>query len=160
MHNFDHLYSTHYPKVRATIFRKVGNMEVADDLTQDTFIRVLAHVAKLDNHGNIEAYIFMTARSVVVDYLRSWKYRNDSQPELLEYGGAMMSDDIADDVSLAIDVRQTLSKLPPVERDVLVLHAVAGLKYDDIAAKHLKKSRHMAHYHLHWAKRHFAELYS
>lgn len=158
--DFTTLYAKYYGKIRVGIERRVSNFHLSEELAQEVFLRALTHMESLEKNGNIEAWLFTVARNIVADYYRSQRYRNDTAPELLEYGTFTEIEDFADSSAEAVDVRRTLDKLSQVERTVLLASNLEGLTYTEIAAKYLKKSRHMAHYHIVSAKKHFQEVYN
>ena len=64
------LYSDYSSYVKDYIRRKVGSVETAEDLTQETFIRVL-RVKSRDDIGNMQSYLFKIASNITVDYFRA-----------------------------------------------------------------------------------------
>lgn len=69
---FSKIYDQHIDKIYRFIFLKVNSQEVAQDLTSETFLRVWEKF-KQENKNPIEnpqAFLYQTARNLVIDYYR------------------------------------------------------------------------------------------
>jgi RNA polymerase sigma-70 factor (ECF subfamily) len=77
--DFSEIYDTHYQPVRSFISKMVGDKWVADDLTQDTFIKVQENVNGLKDPSKLEPWIFRIARNRCLDYFRSGSIQNKNQ---------------------------------------------------------------------------------
>ena len=77
----EELYKKYSEKVCYYLLDHVGKREVAKDLTQDTFKKVLRNKKRLSKVGNHEAWIFRIAHNTLIDYTRKKKEAplNDSQ---------------------------------------------------------------------------------
>lgn len=64
------LYSSHSGYVQDFIRRKVGSVEIAEDLTQETFIRIMRSKGQEDIQ-NVRSYLFKIAHNLTIDYFRS-----------------------------------------------------------------------------------------
>lgn len=69
----EQLYKSYSEKVCYYLLDQVGKREVAKDLTQDTFNKVLRNKQKLGKVNNHEAWIFRIARNTLIDYTRKKK---------------------------------------------------------------------------------------
>lgn len=67
-HYADHVY--HY------IFFLVRNKEVAEDLTQETFIKVFNHFNEFSRLSKLNTWIIQIAKNTTYDYFRSQKWRS------------------------------------------------------------------------------------
>ncbi|MGN7479771.1 RNA polymerase sigma factor, partial [Solibacillus silvestris] len=66
--DFDELYEQHFHKTYQYIRYMVSNAQLAEDLTQDTFLRIYkTNLAKIDNY---QKYTRQVARNLVYDYYR------------------------------------------------------------------------------------------
>ena len=74
------LYDRYAPRIYAYIYRRVGDVYLAEDLTGDTFIRVLQAVRS--EHGwrtSFQAWLYRIAHNLVVDHYR----RQPKLPEMV-----------------------------------------------------------------------------
>lgn len=69
MNNFSKLYEEYYTAVYKYFRKKVGEND-AEDLTQQTFVKLLAWIGCIDQIRSKKAMIFKVANSVLCDYLR------------------------------------------------------------------------------------------
>jgi RNA polymerase sigma-70 factor, ECF subfamily len=69
--DFYEAYEQHYDRVRNFILASVKNRWVADDLVQETFLRVLQNLAKVKDPAKLSSWIFRIAANLCQDYFRS-----------------------------------------------------------------------------------------
>lgn len=73
-----HIYEKFYPQMKYQILHIVGKHGNADDLVQDTVIRLIAHIELLQalHENQVMMYAIRTAKSVALDYMRKKSVRN------------------------------------------------------------------------------------
>ena len=69
MNNFSSFYEEYYSAVYKYFCKRVGEND-AEDLTQQTFVKLLAWIGCIDQIRSKKAFIFKVANSVLCDYLR------------------------------------------------------------------------------------------
>jgi RNA polymerase sigma-70 factor, ECF subfamily len=114
-----------YDNIYRYCYYKVGNAALAEDLTQDTFLKYFAHNAYLER-GKQMAYLYTIARNVCVDAFR--RKKPEPLTEELPDTRAM------EQLELKITVRQALDTLPEQERELMFLRYVNGLSVGEAAA--------------------------
>jgi RNA polymerase sigma-70 factor (ECF subfamily) len=139
------LFDRHHLAIFRYLLRMTGRKDVAEDLTQDVFVRVL-RAADASDLGNLErAWLFRVARNLLIDWQRR-AARNpvastleDSAGSGLPFHGAqgrqagtMSVSDPRPDV--ALDIRAALERLPEADRDAFLLRVVGGLGHEEIAS--------------------------
>ncbi|ADU28099.1 RNA polymerase sigma factor [Ethanoligenens harbinense] len=101
-----------------------GNYHDAQDILQDTFIR-LKHAGY--HSENAKAYVFAIARNLALTCLRERKRVEPAAPvEKAVRRGAGMEE--------TTELDEALSRLPPDERQIVLLHVLGGLKHRETAA--------------------------
>lgn len=70
--NIQELYEKYYSDVYKYFRKKVGEND-AEDLTQQSFVKLLAWIGCIDQIRSKKAFIFKVANSVLCDYLRKKK---------------------------------------------------------------------------------------
>jgi RNA polymerase sigma-70 factor (ECF subfamily) len=118
------LFVTHQQRLFRYFCRAVGRPEAARDLTQETFLRVSRSTGSFN--GNAGAWLFRIARNLVLDYHRA-RARRPEQEALGEQAARPASQDVS------AAVNEALALLSDLDRDVFLMHEVAGLRYDQIA---------------------------
>ncbi len=118
-----------------------GNREVAEDLFQETWIRVLVRGAQFDGRSRFDTWLFTIARNLVIDLSR--KRTMASLDEMSEAGDNERPFEIADDEPSPFqqfqtgedraEVHQVLVGLESNSREVLVLRFYEELSLEEIA---------------------------
>jgi RNA polymerase sigma-70 factor, ECF subfamily len=111
------------------LLRMTGRRDVAEDLAQDVFVRVLGGRGRdvLDTGDSHRAWLFRVAHNLLVDWQRRAARNPVAAGSPPEY-----PDKTRHDVALA--VREALQQLPDADREVFLLRVVGGLGHDEIAA--------------------------
>lgn len=122
---FAEIYNEIKTPVFTVIYRIVGKRDDAEDVMQDVFLRLLRHDASAPVLRP-RAYIFMMAHNMAVDKVRKKGF--EELPEDLPDG-----DDTIYGSCVRMDVESALAALPLGEREAVLLHLSAGLKFREIA---------------------------
>jgi RNA polymerase sigma-70 factor (ECF subfamily) len=113
------------------IWRMTGRRDVAEDLTQEVFVRVIRGLERYETRDREKAWLFRIARNLLVD--RHRRMRSGERD-----GGVreVRPDDASGGPTqeLAVQLQQSLNQLDDLDREVFLLKEVAGLGYVDIAA--------------------------
>jgi serine/threonine-protein kinase RsbT len=122
------------PMVRRIVGARVGNHPAAEDLVQETLVRVLAASARIDP-GMLEPYAIVTARNVIASMWRNDDRRQRNQHRVvdLRHPGAPDEQLLATEEQSA--VAQALTRLSGPERDVLLAHEVSGQDTRSLASQ-------------------------
>jgi len=141
---FDELYARYRSPLYNYIYRLVGDREGADDLLQDTFVKVYRALDSLPEGKGRTPWLYRIATNTCYDVLRRrrliswlpWGRRGDDDGE----SGTWQSEPVGDDGDLAgryavgEGVHEALRGVPAALRAPLLLHVVHGFGYADIAA--------------------------
>ena len=57
-------------KLRSFLLQRVSDEQVAEDLLQETFVRIHSKLGEIDDAQRINAWVFQIARNLVVDHYR------------------------------------------------------------------------------------------
>jgi RNA polymerase sigma factor (sigma-70 family) len=132
---FASLYDQHERQVYNLCLRITGSAEDAADATQETFLKVLERLEKLEGREvNLAAYLMTVARNASYDAIdrRRRALPTDELPEF----PAPMADGPEGHVlrdAHQEQVRVANLSLPPRQREVLALRELAELSYDEVA---------------------------
>jgi RNA polymerase sigma-70 factor (ECF subfamily) len=120
-----------------------GSRETAEDLFQETWVRVLERGHQYSVRWKFEAWLFTIARHLAIDLLR--RRRPESLDALIDAGGSTSPREVADPgtptplerLSQWEDAQQVaaaLAQLSPGYREVLVLRFLEDLELQEISA--------------------------
>jgi len=108
-------YEAQYDKIYRYCYYKVNNAAVAEDITQETFLRFLENSTYKENGKELN-YLYTIARNLCVDEYR--KRVTGELPEDLALEGAEEA------IVEGLDMRRALTKLSPMERELVLLRFV------------------------------------
>ena len=153
------LINQHRPALNHFIFRKLGTVDISDDILQDAYLR-LQHNPALTDIDNPRAFLFRIVANLVIDYQRSSSNRlpHDSDEEVLH----AIADDASepDEHCLTIQrldlINTALEELPDKCRQAFYLNRVEGYSHSEIAEQ-LQMSQSMVAKHLFKAMTHCRE---
>jgi RNA polymerase sigma-70 factor, ECF subfamily len=136
MPSWDELVRQHADRVYRLAYRLSGNQHDADDLTQETFIRVFRSVQNYQP-GTFEGWLHRITTNLFLDMVRRRaRIRMEALPEDYDRVPAdePNPEQIYHDSRLAPDLQAALDSLPPEFRAAVVLCDIEGLSYEEIGA--------------------------
>lgn len=107
-----------YNRIYRYCFYKMRNSAVAEDITQEAFLKYFAQNKNL-KRGEDTAYLYTIAKNLCVDHFR--KKREDALT------GDYPQEDFCDDSDTKIAVREALEKLGEQHKEILLLRYLGGL---------------------------------
>ncbi len=130
------------PSVHNLIFSIIREPHAAQDLAQETFIRMLLNIKNYEFRAPFRAWLFRIAVNLCRDYLRKKKVRKimtpfQTDPDTGEQ--QIFVDESADPIKSFEDnermklIYKAIDKLPKSSRVVLVMREIQQLSYDEIA---------------------------
>jgi RNA polymerase sigma-70 factor (ECF subfamily) len=134
--------------VFSLIFRMVRDRELAEDLAQDTFIKVLNHIDRYRPEFKLSSWLFKIANNVAIDHLRRRQLDTvsiDGSPHAQSADAIeATSFDVVDQQETALDelearelgtaIERAITSLRPEYRSCIMLRHVEGRSYEEIAA--------------------------
>src|ERR1700754_1194302 len=134
--SWDDVVREHADRVYRLAYRLTGNPHDAEDLTQETFIRVFRSLADY-KPGTFEGWIHRITTNLFLDMVRRRsRLRMEGLPDdtdrLVDDGPS--PEEGYSDTHLDPDLQQALDELAPEFRAAVVLCDVEGLSYEEIGA--------------------------
>lgn len=134
--------------VFSLVLRMVRDRELAEDLTQDTFVKVLSHLDRYRTDFKFSSWLFKIANNVAIDHLRHRQLDTVSidGSRLAATSDAVEASrfDIPDESENALGemearelgsaIEQAISSLRPEYRSCILLRHVEGRSYEEIAS--------------------------
>jgi RNA polymerase sigma factor (sigma-70 family) len=122
---FDAIYDEYRPRIFGFLLRLSRRRTVAEDLLDETFLRLVRHAPALRADTNLGAWLFTVARNLYWSYRRASALEDDVDPVTLSVWPIAAGDpspfDLAAGSELESRLDQALAGLPPQQREVLLL---------------------------------------
>ncbi len=141
---FETLMKKYFKRILNFINRFIGNSSIAEDLTQEVFIRVYNSVRSYQPQAKFQTWIFKIARNVSLNELRKHKPNMVSLDEVWEVEDSEVKrqvqdlslsgpdKDILEDERLKV-IEAAINSLPENQRTVILLRRYDEFSYEDIA---------------------------
>lgn len=124
------LYREHAPHVFAVVRRLAGDEQLAQDLSQDVWIRAFEKLDQFRGDSGFGTWIHRIARNLALSRLRRRKRRPDVEGEASRGSSSPPPEEAVINRRM---LEEALDQLPPGYREVLVLHDVEGMTHREIA---------------------------
>jgi RNA polymerase sigma-70 factor (ECF subfamily) len=134
--SWDEVVREHADRVYRLAYRLTGNAHDAEDLTQETFIRVFRSLASY-KPGTFEGWLHRITTNLFLDMARRRsRVRMEGLPEDTDriVGDDPSPEQVYTATHLDPDLQAALDELPPEFRAAVVLCDVEGLSYEEIGA--------------------------
>ena len=124
------------------VYRYVGDMANAEDLTQEVFVKVWKNIKKFDRKKSFKTWIFCIAKNTAFDYLRKKKsiplsnFENDQGDNILADSladVAPLPSELFDQTDISQKINTALNKLSLNYRAVILLRYKEDFKFIEIA---------------------------
>jgi RNA polymerase sigma-70 factor (ECF subfamily) len=146
-HAFAELVRRYQKPVFNFALRQLRQPNAAEDVTQETFLRVVQNASEFKHEARFSTWLFTIARNHCIDQLRKLEHRrHPSLDQPIEEGaGRTLGDAVADGhprasteraaagSEVATRIVQALEALPDDQREVFLLRELANLPFKEIA---------------------------
>jgi RNA polymerase sigma-70 factor (ECF subfamily) len=150
---FHLLYSQTAGTLRAYVARVLGNVTQADDIVQESYLRIVRTTPTTANPQQLRVFLFRIANNLIVDHWRSRKHEGKMPSE----GVMVEASARPDNIPLRLDMARMFEQLKPRERQLVWLAYVEGSDHREIATA-LGLRERSVRVMLHRAKRKLARL--
>ncbi len=148
------IVSEYRPGLENYINSIVKNFAVAEDLTEDTFVRLIAKKPKDKGSGSFKTWLYTMGRNIAIDWLRKNPYGRyipfDEIDNVLRDEQAFEDLYYCDEIKKA--VHRALDKINPDYRQILILSYFEDFSVEEIS-KIIRKNRRNTSVILHRAKK-------
>jgi len=137
------LITRHKERVYTYIFFIVKNEKLAEDIFQDTFIKVIKSLrkGKYNEQGVFVSWVIRIAHNLTIDFFRKDKrmptYSNDENSDFDIFNSKKFSEETIEDemvkAQIAADVRKLVQELPKEQKEVVLLRHFGNLSFKEIS---------------------------
>ena len=136
------LINRHRSKVYTYILLTIKNQQLAEDLFQETFIKVIQSLrgGKYKDNGKFLSWVIRIAHNLIIDHFRKEKQMNaisndDSEVDL--FNSKKLSDSNIEELIINSQIKSAIriliNELPDDQREVVLLRHYGGLSFKEIA---------------------------
>lgn len=129
---FGELVLMHYQGAINVLYRLSGDLHLAEDVAQETFLKVWDKLHTYKPVGSFRSWVYRIATNAALDKLRRKREEVDMESVVLAAPDGSVEQTIIRQQQAEI-VRQAVLALPTASRVVLVLREYEGLTYQEIA---------------------------
>lgn len=130
--DFDRIYQTYFRDVYYYVYGIARNEGVAEEITQETFVKALKGINGFDGRKDIRAWLFTIARNTFyTSYRRQKVYAGQSLDENIDAPEPPLLDRIVDEET-AFRVHQFLHDMGDPYKEVFTLRVFGELSYERI----------------------------
>jgi RNA polymerase sigma-70 factor (ECF subfamily) len=126
------MYDSHVDRVFRLAYRMTGEELMAEDYTQETFIRVFDKLEGFEGRSALSTWIHSIAVSVILSGLRKVKRLRNREAEMDEVVERTVGSAGAD-VELRVRLHQAIDALPDDLKMTFIMYDIEGYKHHEIA---------------------------
>jgi RNA polymerase sigma-70 factor (ECF subfamily) len=143
------MYDAHQRPVFAFAFYLTKSRDIAEEITQEAFIRLWEKRTQLGPDTYLLAYLKKITQNLVLDLFRKANRDRNLRQQLYTYMSALESENTDQIIEKELNraYRRALETLPPQQRIVFMLHRDENLTYQEIA-DHLQLSKNTVRNHM------------
>lgn len=157
--SFNSIYKAYQGTIYLFVLKFVKSPDLAEDLTQEIFIRIWERREEIVKIESFAAWLFIVSRNHTLNFLKKASKENSAKAEMLRYYKPVQKN--AEDQLISTEYNQfisvVLSNLPPQTREVFRLCREENKSYDEVAAL-LGISRHAVKKHIVRSNKKFKDL--
>lgn len=131
MADLEQIYRQNADIVYRFLIAKTGSLDLAEELTQETFYQAVRSIDRYDGTSRISTWLCGIAKNVLLTYLK--KNRNSPLPleDRIELAVASAEDTVIRKTDTKI-ILEKISSLPEDSREILQLRIMGGLSFKEI----------------------------
>lgn len=139
---FDILLERHKNRVYTYILHIVKNKDLADDIFQETFVKIIMMLkqGRYTENGKFSAWLHRIAHNLIIDYYRQERVENtvstdDNETDMLNRRDLCETnvEDWLVENQIHTDVRRLIGALPEPQREVLTMRYYRDMSFKEIA---------------------------
>jgi RNA polymerase sigma-70 factor (ECF subfamily) len=129
----------YWRKVFNVAYKFVGRHDMAEDLTQDVFLKLYRSLDTFDRRANFQTWLISVSRNLCIDHYRSVRKERETisrdvdAADLSPVSHELPADTRLERADRVVMLRQALDKLAPTLRTAVMLRDIQELTYQEIA---------------------------
>lgn len=133
------LINKYLKQIYGFVYKSVGSVADAEDITQDVFVKAWRNIRKFDQKRDFKPWVFQIAKNASIDYLRKKRsipfsrFENEKGQNVLIESIAAKPQNLIGSISDKKTLGLILSTLSPEERKIIDLRHNEGMSFKEIA---------------------------
>lgn len=123
----EQVINSYYKDIYTFCYYRLNDKNLAQDLTQDVFLKFLQNIDSYCHQDKIKNYLYVIARNTIKDYFRKKKDLSLKNSELSP------GVDKIEELHERIAIQMALKQLTDVQRDIIIFRYYQNLKFSEIA---------------------------
>ncbi len=124
----------YFPKVKYFITHLIKSEAIAEELSQDIFVKIWSHKEKFNKVSNFNSYIYRMAKNAVINHFEhQYIEENYVQNYILPGETGIEEEYYAKELELLIQL--SINNMPPQRKKIYQMSRIEGLKNEEIAQK-------------------------
>jgi RNA polymerase sigma-70 factor (ECF subfamily) len=120
------------PRLRRFLGSLTGGADLSEDLTQETYVRALAHLDQWQPGTRLDSWTFRIAQNLWIDHMRMQKFRGEAV-DIEAVGNSLSCDGevIAENRVILWEMRKDIALLSLDQRNIIRLVCEYGMSYKE-----------------------------
>ncbi|WP_204346520.1 RNA polymerase sigma factor [Psychroserpens algicola] len=146
---FETLYNQFSKDLRRFIFYKTQDLDQAEDILQDTFVKLWDNCGKV-SFDKVKSYLYTVANNTFLNHVKHNKVVQKHQQDLVNYKTNESPEFIMLEKEFMLKLETTINGLPPKQKEVFLMNRIEKKTYKEIASqldisvKAVEKRMHLA----------------
>lgn len=146
---FKALYTQLVQQIFRYIYYKCGDRALAEDLTQDAFVRFWNKIDSVKEGGE-SSYLYQIAKNLMINHAQKTQVKLKFKKTVQIQADSQSPQFILEEQEFKSRIEDAISNLPNTQREVFLMNRIDGLKYREIAEclnisqKAVEKRMHLA----------------
>ena len=129
---FGELYAIYLDRIYRYVFYQVNDKMTAEDLVQDIFLKVWKSLNSYNQkRASFSTWLYRIAHNHVIDYFRTRRLHQILEDDIQDSVTSLEED--AEKMLMQKELSETISGLPPQQRQIIILKFIEGLDNREIA---------------------------
>lgn len=127
--NINKIWAEYRTKLFRFIRTRVEDSSIAEDITQDVFVKILQKIDSLKSEGKLQSWLYQIARNSIIDYYRLKKplLELPELPQSIDNSNKNVLEDLSE------CIMPMIKKLPKHYKEAITLYEFDGKTHKDIA---------------------------
>lgn len=129
---FQSLFIKYFPKIKYFIGHIIKSDFIAEELSQDIFLKIWENREKLPNIHSINSYLYRMAKHIAINHLER-RFLENSYMEAIQYAESPNLEEELEASELEFMIQLTVDRMPEQRRNIYTMSRVENIKNGKIA---------------------------